>query len=57
MNRRREPVMGEIKKFRKIIQNLETDDSLEQRWFACEALIDAVNTFLQRKADQAASTR
>jgi hypothetical protein len=55
--RRREPVMGEIKKFRRIIQNLETDDSLEQRWFACEALIDAVNTFLQRKADPAASTR
>jgi DNA repair exonuclease SbcCD ATPase subunit len=46
---KREPVLEEIKKFRRIIQNLETDASLEERWFACEALIDAVNTFLQRK--------
>jgi hypothetical protein len=49
-DRKREPVLEEIKKFRRIIQNLETDDSLEERWFACEALIDAVNSFLQRKA-------
>lgn len=51
-DRKREPVLEEIKKFRRIIQNLETDGSLEERWFACEALIDAVNTFLQRKATQ-----
>ena len=50
--RKREPVLEEIKKFRKIIQVLETDGSLEERWFACEALIDALNTFLQRKAAQ-----
>ena len=51
-DRKKEPVMEQIKKFRKIIQNLETDGSLEERWFACETLIDALNTFLQRKATQ-----
>jgi hypothetical protein len=50
--RKREPVMEQIKNFRKIMRNTETDDSLEERWFACEALIDAINTFLQRKAAQ-----
>ena len=50
--RKREPVLEEIKKFRKIIQIMETDSSLEERWFACEALIDAVNAFLQRKVAQ-----
>ncbi len=54
-DRKREPVLEEIKKFRRIIQTLETDGSLEERWFACEALIDAVNTFLQRKAAQPSS--
>jgi hypothetical protein len=49
---RREPVLEQLKKFQKISQNLETDGSLEERWFACEALIDAVITFLQRKAIQ-----
>ncbi|MCL4430290.1 MAG: hypothetical protein M1167_06015 [Chloroflexi bacterium] len=54
--RKREPVLKQIKYFQKIIQELETDGSLEERWFACEALIDAVNTFLQRKSDPAALT-
>ena len=47
---KRDPVLEEIKKFRGIIHTLETDGSLEERWFACEALIDAINSFLQRKA-------
>jgi hypothetical protein len=47
---KREPVLEEIKKFRRIVQTLETDSSLEERWFACESLIDAINSFLQRKA-------
>ena len=47
--RKREPVIDQIKNFKKIMQNMETDDSLEERWFACEALIDTINTFLQRK--------
>ena len=51
-DKKREPLLEEIKKFRRIIQVMETDGSLEERWFACEALIDAVNTFLQRKATQ-----
>jgi hypothetical protein len=48
--RKREPVLNEIKKFRRIVQTMEIDSSLEERWFACEALIDAINSFLQRKA-------
>ena len=47
---RREPMLEQIKKFKKLSQNLETDGSLEERWFACEALVDSVITFLQRKA-------
>lgn len=47
--RKKEPVLDEIKKFRRIVHTLETDTSLEVRWFACEALINAINSFLQRK--------
>lgn len=54
-DRKREPVLEEIKKFRRIIQTMETDSSLEERWFACEALIDAINSFLQRKATHPSS--
>jgi hypothetical protein len=49
---KKEPVLEETKRFQKTIKNMETDGSLEERWFACEALIDAVNSFLQRKAAQ-----
>jgi hypothetical protein len=49
---KREPVLEEIKKHRQTVQTLEADGSLEERWFACEALIDAVNMFLMRKATQ-----
>jgi len=47
--RKRQPVIEQIRDCQKKIENLETDGSLEDRWFACEALIDAVNTLLQRK--------
>ena len=50
--RKREPVLEQVKKLKKISQNLETDGSLEERWFACEALVDSIITFLQRKATQ-----
>jgi len=50
--RKREPMLGQIKKFKKLSQNLETDGSLEERWFACEALVDSVITYLQRKSTQ-----
>lgn len=49
---KREPYVEKQKHYRKKIENLEEDGSLEERWFACEALIDAVNGFLQRKAIQ-----
>ena len=54
-DRKREPVLEEKKKFRRIIQTMDTDSSLEERWFTCEALIDAINSFLQRKAAQPSS--
>jgi hypothetical protein len=54
-DRKKEPVLEEIKKFRRIVQTLETDSSLEERWFACEAFIDAINSFLQRKSAQSPS--
>jgi hypothetical protein len=51
-DRKKEPVTKQIKLFQKKVDDLEYDNSLEERWFACEALIDAVITFLQRKTTQ-----
>ena len=51
--KRREPELEQIKFFQKKVVDLEDDGSLEERWFACEALIDSVNTFLQRQAAKA----
>jgi DNA repair exonuclease SbcCD ATPase subunit len=51
-DRKKEPVNEEIKKYQKRIDDVETDGSLEERWFACETLTDAVNMFLLRKAAQ-----
>jgi len=51
-DKKAEPVQEQIKKIQKTIREMEVDGSLEERWFACEALIDAVNGFLQRKAAQ-----
>ncbi len=50
--RKREPELEQTRFFQKKIAELEEDGSLEERWFACEALIDALNAFLQRKATQ-----
>jgi len=47
--KKRKPVVEQVRDGEKKVERLETDVSLENRWFACEALIDAVNTFLQRK--------
>lgn len=47
---KKEPVAVEIKKYQKKLEDLESDASLEERWFACEALSDSVNSFFQRKA-------
>ncbi|MFA7397980.1 MAG: hypothetical protein WC046_05810 [Candidatus Bathyarchaeia archaeon] len=46
----RDPIFEEIKISQKRVDALETDSSLEERWFACEALIDELNLFLQRKS-------
>jgi len=48
--RRSRPVFNEITSFQKKLDDGETDISLEDRWFACEALIDAVNSLLQRNS-------
>jgi hypothetical protein len=50
--RKREPELEQIKFFQKKIAELDEDGSLEERWFACETLIDALNGFLQRRAAQ-----
>ena len=54
--RKREPELEQIAVFQKRVGDLDEDSSLEERWFACEALIDAVNGFLQRKADPATNS-
>lgn len=47
--KKRQPIIEQIRNRQKKIENLETDVSLEDRWFACEALADAVNALLERK--------
>jgi hypothetical protein len=54
--RKSTPVLNQMKGFQKKLDEGETDGSLEDRWFACEALIDAVNNFLLRKSALAGST-
>ncbi len=46
------PIVEQLKSSSKKVDASETDGSLEDRWFACQVLIDSVNTFLQRKALQ-----
>ena len=48
--KKKEPVLERIYDFKKKIRHMDMDDSLEDRWFACAALIDSINSFLQRKA-------
>jgi hypothetical protein len=57
IERKREPVAEQIKLFKRKIRELETDGSLEERWFASEALTDAVNSFLQRRTLEAADSK
>ena len=54
--RKSTPVLNQMKGFRKTLDEGEADGSLEDRWFACEALIDAFNNFLLRKSALAGST-
>lgn len=53
---KREPLFEKQKLYRRRIDNFEEDDSLEERWFACETLIDALNNYLQRKAARQSKT-
>ena len=46
--RKKQPLIERIRDYQKEIENEEIDGSLETRRIACEALINAVNTFLQR---------
>jgi len=48
--RKKQPVIEQIRDHQKEIEHLETDGSLEDRRVACEALVNAVNALLQRKA-------
>jgi hypothetical protein len=48
--RKKQPVIEQIGAHQKEIEHLETDGSLEDRRVACEALVNAVNALLQRKA-------
>jgi hypothetical protein len=47
--KRKQPTLGQTKNLQKEIENLEIDGSLEVRRAACEALVNAVNVFVQRK--------
>jgi hypothetical protein len=47
--KKKQPVIAQIGDYEKKNERMETDDSLEDRRLACEALVNAVNAFLQRK--------
>jgi chromosome segregation ATPase len=47
--RKKQPVIEQIRDHQKEIEHIETDGSLEDRRVACEALVNAVNALLQRK--------
>ncbi len=50
--RKKQPAIEQIRNRQKKIESLDTDSSLEDRWSACESLVNAVNAFLQRKTLQ-----
>jgi len=47
--KKKQPVIEQIRDHQKEIENIETDGSLEDRRLACEALVNTVNALLQRK--------
>ena len=47
--RKRQPVIEQMRNHQKEIENIETDGSMKDRRVACEALVNAVNALLQRK--------
>jgi len=54
---KREPIQKQIQILQKKVQEAEIDGSLEERWFACETLVDTLNGFLQRKTDNNIDSR
>jgi hypothetical protein len=48
--RKREPLLEEIKICQRDISGLDIDGSLEERWFSCQTLMDSLNILLQRNA-------
>jgi hypothetical protein len=50
------PLLETVKNFQKYTKEMDTDNSLEDRWFACETLIDVINNFFQRKVSKQSST-
>ncbi len=51
-SKKKEPILEQIKSFKKTIDETEIDGSLEERWLACETLADSVNAYRERKASQ-----
>jgi hypothetical protein len=47
--KRKQAIMEKVRSLEKEVEKLETDSSFEVRRAACEALVNAVNAFLQRK--------
>lgn len=47
--KRKQPIIEQIRNLQKEIDNLEIDGSLEARQATCEALVNAINALLQRK--------
>jgi len=52
LERKKQPIIEQVRDHQKEIESLETDGSLEDRRVACEALVNAVNALLQRKTSQ-----
>jgi len=46
---KQDPLLEKMKTLQKYIKDMEEDNSLEDRWFACETLKDEINNFYQRK--------
>jgi hypothetical protein len=50
--KRKQPIIEQIRNLQKAIEDTEIDGSLEARRVVCEALVNAVNALLQRKTFQ-----
>ena len=49
--KRKQPILEQIRAMEKEVENQDVDGSLDARKAACETLIDAVNAFVERKAN------